>query len=207
MTPLIPKPINLAGESSESGSSYHIKRLLPRHYKMLELHLAGVSNKAIAETVGCTPQSVSIVIRSPMFKSELQRRMADQTESHIAQEADAFASLARTTLEQASERAAQTQVELLDSEDDSVKLRSSSSILDRVLGKVEGVQASGGPSVKVEIQTKDAQLLILALNESKEITHAQRHTEEGSVPDGPSAGPSENGQGDVHQDPSSSAGI
>lgn len=205
MDNLIPKPINLEG--APGGGNYHIQRLLPRHYRILELRLAGLSNKAIAATVGCTPQSVSIVIRSPMFQAEYNRKLSTQTEGAVAAEVDAFASRARSTLQQNAERAAQTQVELLDSEDDSVKLRSSSSILDRVLGKVEGSQASDGPSIKVEIQTKDAQLLILALNESKEISNAQRHTEEDAESDGSPASSSEDPTGDVYQDPGSSSGL
>lgn len=197
--------INITG--APGGCNYQVKKLLPRHYRILELRLAGLSNKAIAESVDCTPQTVGIVSRSPLFRAEYQRRLASQTQNRVVEEADAFASLARSTLEQNAERAAQTQVDLLESEDDSVRLRSSGSILDRVLGKPEGTQASDGPSIKVEIQTKDAQLLILALRESKEIPHAQGHAEESPESYCSSEGSATGSEPcDVYQDPGSGPG-
>jgi hypothetical protein len=171
---------------------------------MLEMHLAGMSQKAIAEALGCTPQSVGIVMRSALFRAEYNRRLKEQTGGAIADEVDAFASKARMTLEKNAEKAAETQVELMeDSLDDSVKLRAAGSILDRVLGKAEGREASGGPQVKIEINAQDAKLLVTALNESKEISNGEVQD---AAADSSAAGPSEDGQGDVHQTPQLGSG-
>lgn len=178
------------------GSGYEIKRMLPRHFKMLELRLAGLSNRAIAEMLGCSAQSVGIVVRSPLFQAEYNRRLDQQNTSAAIEERDAFASKTRSILEQNAEKAANTQVDLMDSEDDSVRLRASGSILDRVLGK-DGPTASG-PQLKIEINAQDAKLLVTALNESKELQHGG-YSQENAAADCSAAGPSEDGQRDVHQ--------
>lgn len=175
---------------------YEIQRMLPRHFKILQLKLAGLTNKAIAEMVGCSAEMVGIVIRSPIFNAEFQRRLKEQNNGEAQGEIEAFAGKARSILEQNSELAANTQVDLLGCEDDSVRLRASGSILDRVLGKPEGSEASGGPQVNIQINAQDAQLISVALRESKEITDAA----EESAADCSAADSSQDGQGSVHQE-------
>lgn len=192
--PKAPKPQKLEG--GDGGGNYHVQRMLPRHFRMLDLKVAGLTNRAIAEMLGCTEQSVGIVSRSPLFKAELNRRLKERNEDAVVAEAESFASKARITLEENAGLAATTQVELLDSEDDSVRLRSAGSILDRVLGKPEGGDASGGAQVNIQINAPDAQLLITALNESKEIQHGRRQE---PAADSSATDTSENGQRDVHQ--------
>ena len=204
MTPLIPtpttnpKPINLPSDPGDPGSSrFQIQRMLPRHFKMVELHVAGLSNKAIAETLDCTPTSVSLILLSPIVKKEITTLLQTESNGSITQDLDAYASKAIKALKDNSHRAAQTQIDLLDCDDDSIRLRASGSILDRVLGKPDSKNASEGTQVKIEIKTQDAQLLILALNESKEISSNAENTK--STADGQDADSSQNGQGNVCQ--------
>lgn len=177
----------------KGGGGYQIQRMLPRHFQMLKLRLAGLKNCQIANILGCSPETVGIVARSPLFIAEYNRRLKDQNDSAIGEEAQAFASKARIILEENAEKAANTQVDLMDSEDDSIRLRSSGSILDRALGKTDGPGASGGPSVQVIINTKDAQLLILALKESS------NGQDQDSAADSTLPEHSVDGEGDVHQ--------
>lgn len=188
--------------ANESGSNYHIQRMLPRHFRMLDLKLAGLTDKAIADLVGCTPQSVSIVARSPLFKAELNRRLKERNELAVVEEFEASASKARSILDQNAEKAANTHVDLMDSEDDSVRYRAAGSILDRALGKPGDNGASDGPQVNIQINAVDARNLITALNESKEISDAR----EEPAADCSATDPSENGQGDVRQTPERSPG-
>jgi hypothetical protein len=181
----------------EPSTKNHIQRMLPRHFKMLDLKMAGMTDRAIAEMVGCTPQSVGIIARSPLFKAELNRRLKERNSTAVEDEIEAHASKARSVLEGHAERAATVQGELLECDDDSVRLRASGSILDRVLGKPEGSETSGGTQVNVQINAKDAQVLITALKESKEIRNGQ---DAESAADCASADPSENGQSSVHQE-------
>lgn len=169
-----------------------IQRILPRHFKMLELKLAGMSHAAIARTLGCTEQNVYIVTRSPLFIGEFNRRMKEQNNTDIQDHQEAFANNARRVLEEASESAAEKQVQLLESEDDSISLRASGSILDRVLGKSD-IQSAEAANPTVVINAEHAELLVLALKESNHGTGQ----EPGS--NGSSTECSETRQGDVHQ--------
>lgn len=199
-------PINLDGDKSEKGGgNYQIKRMMPRHFRMIDLHVAGLSNVDIAKTLECTPQSVGIVLRSPIVRKEIQRQLSIKSDGSIEQDLDAFASRALAALEESSEKAANTQIDLLESDDDSVKLRASSSILDRVLGKPEPQHASEGAHIKIEINTQDAQLLMVALQESKEISSHAKDTQ--PTADGQDASRSVPGQGNVHQASIPGAGV
>src|SRR4051812_3472524 len=52
-----------------------IQRLLPRHYGLLRLVLAGTSSHSqMAEMLGYTPEGLRNVIKSPLFQDELARR-------------------------------------------------------------------------------------------------------------------------------------
>lgn len=144
-----------------------IQRMMPRHFQMLDLKVAGLPNKQIAAAVGCSTSSVDIVARSPLFRAELNRRLNNRNKDAVVQEIEAFAGKARSILEQSSEKAAETSVDLLDSPDDSIRHRASVSILDRVLGKTEA-GVSAGPTINVQINESHAQLLVLALKESSD---------------------------------------
>ena len=171
-----------------------IHRLLPRHFKILEMRLAGCSNKEIAESVNCTPQNIHIVCRSPLFIAEFNRKLQDQIDYGISLDREAFVGKAQSMLNVASLQAAETQVDLMESDDDSVRLRASGSILDRALGKVES-KTSDSAASQVVINTSDATLLIIALKESNnaQVSHP---TANGSVSQSSSDQPR-----DVHQTP------
>lgn len=179
------------------GSRHQIQTMLPRHFQIVHLKVAGLSNVAIAKVVNCSEPTVGIVLRSPLVRVEMQRLMRDKNNGTIQHDADAFASKARMLLEENVEAAAQTQVDLLESEDDSIKLRSSGSILERVLGKVEGREISGGSSITVNIESADVRLLVTALNESKELDNA-KGPEPTANRENRTTDPSE-GTSDVHQ--------
>ena len=109
---------------------YQLKRLLPRHYRVLELVLLGKRRKEIAAAVGMTPRNVTNVTGSRVFQEALQERRREQNllcDGAIAEEA---ARLQRLIV-QAGLQAAATEVELLKSPDPRVRLRAASEILDR----------------------------------------------------------------------------
>ena len=143
-----------------------IQRMLPRHFKMMEMKLAGFSHSEIAKTLECSDQNVWVVTNSPLFIAEYNRQMKLQQEDNgLVQTKEAFISKARSILESSSELAANTQVELMASEDDSIRLRASGSILDRALGKEDGKGI--GPSLHVVINNADAVLISNTFKESQ----------------------------------------
>ena len=57
---------------------YHLKKLLPRHYKVMELCLKGKNRKDVAKEVGLTPRAISNITGSPIFQDELARRRKER---------------------------------------------------------------------------------------------------------------------------------
>ena len=144
--------------------AHGIRRLLPRHFRILEMVLAGHDNTTIAETLGISTRSITMIKQSPLFQSELVRRREDKTDTTmLSLDREAVMGKARSILEDASELAAETLEELLDADDNSVRLRAADSILDRVFGKKGEAKAAG---VVVNISAEHVQLLNLALKES-----------------------------------------
>lgn len=150
-----------------NGTRYEIQRILPRHFQMIDLHLAGLQNTQIAEIVGCTRETVGIILRSPLVVAEVQRRLKERNLSSKDQDVDSLVKQTKAILEQSATRAAKRTTELIESDDDSISLRASSSILDRILGTAKD-RLPTGPAVSVTINATDAKLILTALTESKE---------------------------------------
>jgi len=51
-----------------------LQHLRAKHFKMIELHESGKMNREIGEELGMTEARVSVVLRSPNVKAELERR-------------------------------------------------------------------------------------------------------------------------------------
>ena len=119
--------------------SYELKRLLPRHFTIMDLVLSGQSRKAIADEVGMTPRAISNVTGSAIFQDELARRR-----NRLERQKDEAVVLeivkAKQRLEQAAADAEKAQVELLNSPNPQVRLASATYILDRA-----GIAMQNGP--------------------------------------------------------------
>ncbi len=57
---------------------FHLKKLLPRHYRILELCLDGKNRKDIAREVGLTPRAITNITNSPIFQFEYARRRKER---------------------------------------------------------------------------------------------------------------------------------
>jgi hypothetical protein len=97
---------------------------------MIELSLDGRTRSDIAEETGYTPEGVGLITKSPLFQAELARRRTSQLaqldQERVERTRDAF-----EVLTDAATRAAQKQVELLDSADARIAQASAMDILDR----------------------------------------------------------------------------
>ena len=116
-----------------SVGGHELERLSQVHLKMVELALAGMSTKDIAEVCDRTPQSISMILRSPLFQEELSKRRSAQVQK-IDQTVGSTVAAARSRIEGAADRAAEVEISLLNSVDDSVKRQSAQYILDKALG-------------------------------------------------------------------------
>ena len=155
--------------SVEPRKQPELSRLLPRHYKILELALEGFDTKEIALAMEMSPVGIGLIINSPLFQDELSRRRKTRENQHD----DVLVSTAidaQNTLQKAANLAAQTQVGLLSSEDPRVQLQAASAVLDRVLEK----KSSGSQGVLV-LGVDALKLLEEALSESR--TGRAKHVE------------------------------
>lgn len=139
-----------------------IQRLLPRHFKIIDLAAAGHDAKAIATILNMHVTTVAQVLRSPLVQHELSRVRRESRESEtLGLDRSAAMGKARSILEQASERAAKTCEELLNSDNDSVRLRAADKILDRVFGSEDKSKP-----LAINITAEHVNLLVQALQES-----------------------------------------
>ena len=140
---------------------YEIKRLLPRHYRILDLVLLGWNQKDIAHELGITPYGLSNIIRSRVFQHELSRRrdakyqMEDQSEAEIRLRARE--KLGKTSLE-----AADTLVGLLESPNERIRQASAMDILDR----------SGIPKVSRQDQEKRVVQINISADQARRLLEA-----------------------------------
>ena len=121
---------------------YKIQKLSPRHFEILDKHLAGVSNKDIASELGITPQMVTILVNSPNFQHELALRrgvVEGLKNERLADTTDPAVELLRAN----ALRAAEKLVSGLDEESFAIRKNSATEILDRVgVGKVQKIDAN-----------------------------------------------------------------
>jgi hypothetical protein len=143
-------------------SQPELQRLLPRHFAIVDLALAGHSVKDIAMAMDCTPQSVSIVMKSPNFQNELSRRRETKNKL-IDSELASVPSRAKQKLDSLSLAAAENLEETLTSAlDPKLRFQAAESILDRVLG---GSKDQAQRPV-VMLSQGDINLILLAAKES-----------------------------------------
>jgi len=151
------------------------KRLLPRHYKILELFLTGLSIKDVARKVNMTPMGISYIYNSPVFQDALKRRQKGLNEKvddgHVASIMHA-----RSVLDEASLDASKLHASVVRDDDLPIRERqvSATAILDRVgLGRSERTEK---PTV-VMISTDQMNVLQVALSESDLIKDTVQETE------------------------------
>lgn len=169
-----------------------IRRLLPKHYKILELYLDGIQTKDIAEILDLNPSTVSMVIHSPLFQAEATRIRKEGRESTIMQlDRQAAMGKARSILEQASVLAAEKIEALVDSESEHISLKAATAILDRVFGPNDH---KGSPPV-INVTADQVNLLTLAMRETNDVRRYES-------PNSTATGSSQDQHRDVHQEAS-----
>lgn len=143
-------------------SDHQLQRLMPRHFKILELTLAGHDLGTIAEATGLAKNSISAIQRSPVFQLELTRQREKSQEVTIgALDRSAAMGKAQSILEQNADKAAKTLVDFLDSPDPNMRFRGADKILDRVFSAKDA-----GSKVVVNVTAEQANLLHIAIQES-----------------------------------------
>ena len=76
---------------NDGDPQYFLDKETPKHRKMIDMHIAGYTNKEISELIGCTPNHVSNVVRQPWArayivketKKTVQEEMRDFLEGEV----------------------------------------------------------------------------------------------------------------------------
>lgn len=107
-----------------------IQQLNPRHYKILEFVLTGLTNKQIAERLDVSPQMISIVINSPSFQHEvvLRREKIESMQNQQIVESDKNVVDA---IKEGTRNAVDKLLSSINSPDENIAIRASVEILDR----------------------------------------------------------------------------
>jgi predicted transcriptional regulator len=126
-----------------------LQRLLPRHFKVLELAMMGLNTKSIADELGMTPQGVSNITNSPKFQNELALRRDEQNHEIDKTKVTALSKV-KTIFESSAEDAANVHVNALTDEDVRVRQTSATAILNRIYGEDKGNSGTGGQVLSAE---------------------------------------------------------
>ena len=135
-----------------------LQSLNPRHFKIIDLCLAGLSQKAIATELDMSPGSISIITKSPQFQHELALRRASLN-NKIDNTIAASVTDASDVLKRHSVFAAQKLVQLVSSEDESIARMSASDILDRAGCPKVTKSSQSNVSTVVVLNAEDVQRL------------------------------------------------
>ena len=140
-------------------AQFELQHLLPEHFKIIELAVEGHDRKTIAQATNRTPQSVSLILNSPIVQHRVAE-LREKREKVVSEQLAVGVSRAQQILEEASVQAANTHVDLLQHDDARIRQNSANAILDRVL------ETRGGNAPVVMIGVENLQLLQVALSES-----------------------------------------
>jgi hypothetical protein len=89
-----------------------LQRLLPRHFKIIELALDGNDRQTIAQVLEISPQTVSNVLNTPLVQDELSKRRANVTKK-VDEGRVAVAMEARRVIEDSAVQAALVHKEIV----------------------------------------------------------------------------------------------
>lgn len=125
------------------------KRLMPdrvstRHRALMRRLLAGMTPGEAARELGYSLTRVSLIIRSPLFRAEMENMQREINEKFTDREGkEIHQDVVRERLKRASEKAARTLEGALDDDSGRVRLSAAKEILDRT-GYAKKEQVEGG---------------------------------------------------------------
>lgn len=141
-----------------------VRRLLGRHWKVLEMDAAGHDQKVIAQSLGMSLSMVRSLQQAPLYQHELAKLRDKIGETQLcALDQNAQVAKARAILDGLAEKAATTMGDLLDSPDGNLRLRGADKILERVFGGKD----DGSKKPIINITAEHVMLINQALKESQ----------------------------------------
>lgn len=166
-----------------TNQNISIEKLTPRHYKILDFCVAGLTRKDIAAKLGMSAPQVGIVISSPSFQHQFalrRKEIEDTLTEHAATEIDEV----KAVLQRNARTAADRLISGMDSGDEKIILKSAVEILDRTgYPKEQKVTSDGNTGPQIFINTGDMNLLKESLQLDSEITTPSTELQETKTKD------------------------
>lgn len=139
--------------------SLDIQKLNDRHFKIIDLLLAGHTKNDIAQKLGMGVAYISTITNSPQFQHELALRRSRLEDVKNEKLAERRIDPVTETLKKGALRAAERLVNNIESHSENVAHRAATEILDRTgYQKHEAVDVTS-KSVSINISAKDAQVI------------------------------------------------
>jgi len=153
-----------------------ITHLTPRHNKILDYCIEGLTPKLIAEKLSISARQVGIIINSDSFQHQLAIRRQSFAEDHDNKLSETEVSDAHSILTEHAAAASKRLVAGLMSQSESIAIRSAESILDRT-GTVKITRQEQDDKPIINISHDDLVLLNETLRLEKEIEQARKPKE------------------------------
>ena len=135
-----------------------ITSLTPRHNKIIDYCIEGLTPKQISEKLHMSARQVGIIINSGSFQHQLSIRRSNYNEDHDEKLAESEVQSASDILQQHAAAAAKRLTTGLLSNSENIALRSAESILDRT-GTVKITRQESDDKPIINISREDLQLL------------------------------------------------
>ena len=152
--------VTLPSTSPTASLPTELQRLTDIHKRMVELRLDGMRGTDIATTLGVRRETVSRILKSPLFQDTLARRRAERDGAVDAVRAEGV-SAARDALNGAARKAVDKLVGLLDSDSEHTALAAAKVVLDKTLTD------AGTDTPTVTFTQVNVNMLTTALRESR----------------------------------------
>lgn len=161
--------------------SSSIAKMTPRHYKILDYSIAGLTRSQIAKELGMSFAQVGIIINSPSFQHQFAIRR-QKTETTQDEQCATNIDEVKEVLQQSAKSAADKLISGITSTDEKIALKSAVEILDRT-GYPKEQKMTGDASANTQILINAVDLTTLKesldMDSSKPID--SKITEEGAT--------------------------
>ena len=145
------------------GQATNIQKLTARHFKILDMCVAGINPLEISKQLGMSARQISTIVNSPSFAHQFAVRRESVEKIQAENQSDEIDEVKRVLTESALD-AANKLIGGLSSQDEKINLKSAVEILDRTGYPKE--QKISGPeaATQVIINTKDLNILQESFN-------------------------------------------
>jgi len=147
---------NIWTKKEKKNMSFSLQKLNPRHYKILDLAISGLSPIEISKHLSMTPTQINNILRSPSFQHQFAIRRQTRENIQDTTETDTV----KDFLRENAQKAASKLVSSIDSIDEKIAIKSASEILDRSgYPKEQQQQSIQDNSINITIDSTEFTLL------------------------------------------------